>query len=55
MKQYPWWNRQARKEGCLKNRTKDLRINSRRETIKQHGNGAGRYKQESYKWNERLK
>lgn len=49
MKQYP----QARKEGCLKSRMKDLRIKSRRETIK-YGNGAGRYKQESYKWNERL-
>lgn len=54
MKQYPWWNSQARKEGCLKNRMKDLRIKSRQETIK-YGNGAGRYKQGSYKWNERLK
>lgn len=55
MKQYLWWNSQTRTEGCLKNRTKDLRIKSRRETIKQYGNRAGRYKQESYKWNEKLK
>lgn len=55
MKQYPQQNGQARNEGCLKNRTKGLWINSRTiKKIKQYGNRAGRYKQESYKWNEKL-
>lgn len=35
MKQYPWWNGQARREGCLKNRMKALRANARRETVRQ--------------------
>lgn len=34
---------------------KDLRIARRKNKTKQYGNGAGRYKQESYKRNEKLK
>lgn len=56
MKQYPQWNSRTRKEECLKNRMKDLRVKKRNnKTIKQYGNEAGRHKQEKYKWNEKLK
>lgn len=58
VKEYRRWNGQSRKEGCLKNRnekTWELSWEGKKNKTKQYGNGAGRYKQECYKGNEKLK
>lgn len=50
------WPNQKRGMSEEQNERLNSQVKKRKnKTIKQYGNGAGRYKQESYKWNEKLK